>query len=54
MPRQTLCQLIRNCGERIIALVDLMYSLALAQGFLFTDDTPIKVQWKGECREGRI
>ncbi len=52
--RQTLCQLIRNCGERIIALVDLMYSLALAQGFLFTDDTPIKVQWKGKCREGRI
>jgi len=52
--RQTLSQLVRSCGERILPLFDLMVRRLLAQGAIFTDDTPVKLQAPGKCREARM
>jgi transposase len=52
--RQTLSQLVKTCGERILPLFHLMVARVLLQGYLFTDDTPVKLQAKGKCREARV
>jgi len=52
--RQTLSQLLRVCGERVLPLFRLMIAHVLRQGYLFTDDTPVKLQAKGKCREARV
>lgn len=54
VPRQTLAQLLRTCGERLLPLFHLMILRVLQQGYLFTDDTPVKLQAKGKCREARV
>jgi transposase len=52
--RQTLSQLVKACGERLLPLFRVMIAELLRQGYLFTDDTPIKLQRKGKCREARM
>ncbi len=52
--RQTLAGLLGTCGERVEPLFRLMAERTLAQGCLFTDDTPVRLQDKGKCREARI
>ena len=52
--RQTLARLIRTCGEKVQPLVKLMTERLLLQQYLFTDDSPVKLQAKGKCREARI
>jgi transposase len=52
--RQTLSQLVRTIGERVQPLFKLMIACVLRQGYLFTDDTPVKLQCKGKCREARV
>lgn len=52
--RQALSQLVRACGERILPLFRLMIAELLLQRYLFTDDTPVKLQAKGKCREARV
>ena len=52
--RQALSQLVRTCGERVLALYRLMVTCVLKQNYLFTDDTPLKLQAKGKCREARV
>ena len=53
-PRQTLSQLLRTLGERVLPLFYLMVERLLAGGCIFTDDTPIKLQSPKKCREARI
>ena len=52
--RQTLSQLVKTCGERVLPLFRLMVAYVLQQRYLFTDDTPVKLQAKGKCREARM
>ena len=52
--RQALCQLVRACGERVLPLFRLMIAELLLQRYLFTDDTPVKLQAGGKCREARM
>lgn len=52
--RQVLSQLLRNLGERVLPLFSLMVERLLAGGCIFTDDTTIKLQRPGKCREARI
>ena len=52
--RQTLSQLVRTCGERVLPLFELMVERLLAQKCLFTDDTPVKLQAKGKYRQARV
>jgi transposase len=52
--RQTLAQLIRTCGEKVQPLIKLMTERLFLQQYLFTDDSPVKMQAKGKCREARI
>ncbi len=52
--RQVLSQLVRTIGERILPLFNLMTAYVLRQGYLFTDDTPVKLQQRGKCREARV
>lgn len=52
--RQTLAQLVAACGERILPLFRLMVARLLTQSCLFTDDTPVKMQERGKCREARV
>lgn len=54
VPRQTLSQLLRNLGERVLPLFRLMVERLLAGGCIFTDDTPIKLQNRKKCRQARI
>jgi transposase len=54
LTRQTLSQLIRETGLAILPLFRLMVERTLAQGVIFTDDTPVKLQARGKCREARI
>ena len=52
--RQTLSQAIKACGQAILPLYYLMIERTLAQGVIFTDDTPVKLQRPGKCKEARI
>ena len=52
--RQVLSQLVRTCGQRVLPLFRLMVEMLFAQNCLFTDDTPVKLQAKGKCREARM
>lgn len=51
---QTLSQLVMACGQRVIPLVKLMNQRLLQSGCLWTDDTPLKMQSAGRCREVRV
>ena len=51
---QTLSQLVMSCGQRVIPLVKLMNQRLLHSGCLCTDDTPLKMQSAGRCREVRV
>lgn len=52
--RQVLASQLRTCGERVLPLFELMVERTLQQGVIFTDDSPVKLQQKGKCREARI
>jgi len=52
--RQFLSQIIKACGQKVVPLFNLMIERALSQGVIFTDDTPIKLQRKGKCKEARM
>ena len=52
--RQTLSQLVKATGQAILPLFHLMVERTLAQGVIFTDDTPVKLQARGKCKEARI
>lgn len=52
--RQVLSKLIKTCGERVLPLFRLMVRQTLGQGYIFTDDTPVKLQARGKCREARM
>ena len=52
--RQTLSQAVKACGQGILPLYRLMIQRTLAQGVIFTDDTPVKLQRPGKCKEARI
>jgi len=52
--RQALAGVLATCGERVDPLFRLMVERTLGQGCIFTDDTPVKLQDKGKCREARV
>ncbi len=52
--RQTLSQMVKTCGQRVVPLYELMISELFAQGVIFTDETPVKLQAKKKCREARV
>jgi transposase len=52
--RQTLAQLLTNCGLKTLPLFHLMRDKLLADGCLFVDETPVKLQAPGKCREARM
>ncbi|OGV21680.1 MAG: hypothetical protein A2X47_11500 [Lentisphaerae bacterium GWF2_38_69] len=54
--RQTLSSLFVNLGEKLEILYDEMKSLAFECGYLFTDDTPVRMldPGSGKTRESRM
>ena len=52
--RQALAGVLATCGERVGPLFRLMVERTLGQGCIFTDDTPVRLQDKGKCREARV
>lgn len=54
--RQTLSSLLINLGTKIKPLYDLMKTYLFASGYLFTDDTPVKMlePGNGKTKETRI
>jgi len=52
--RQVLASQLKTCGERVLPLFELMVERTLQQEVIFTDDSPVKLQQKGKCREARI
>ena len=52
--RSIMSQALGRCGDALMPLADRMKEIILASRVIFTDDTPIKVQHPGKCRECRI
>lgn len=52
--RQFLTQNLGRSGAAVIPLTELMEQRILDSGVIFTDDTPVKLQDKGKCKEARI
>ncbi|OVE81490.1 hypothetical protein BVY04_03095 [bacterium M21] len=52
--RQVLSQLIKNCGQNILPLYNLMVERTLAQGVIYTDDSPVSLLQQEKCKEARI
>jgi transposase len=52
--RQVLSQQIKTCGQNILPLFHLMIEKVLAQGVIYTDDSPVKLLQKKKCKEARI
>jgi len=52
--RQTLSALLKNLGEKVIPIYNLMKKRILVQGSIFTDETPVKLFQKGKCAEARM
>ncbi|OVE81293.1 hypothetical protein BVY04_03525 [bacterium M21] len=52
--RQLLSQVLIRSGDAVQPLVRLMEQRILQHGVIFTDDTPVKIQEKKKCKEGRI
>jgi transposase len=52
--RQVLSQQIKACGQKILPLFHLMVEKILAQGVIYTDDSPVKLLQKKKCKEARM
>lgn len=52
--RQSLSSLLKNIGEKLSPLYDLMKEQILDQGCMFTDDTPVSLLQKGKCIQSRM
>lgn len=52
--RQTLSSLLKNLGEKLAPLYDLMKEKVFDQGCIFTDDTPVNLFQKGKCIQSRM
>jgi transposase len=52
--KQTLCNLLKTLGERLLPLYYLMIDKIFESGIIYSDDTPVKLQQKKKCKEARI
>lgn len=52
--RSLMSQALGRCGDALMPLAERMKEIILDQRVVFTDDTPVKVQHPGKCRECRI